>query len=82
MSAPVAPPYRYLSYPTRLQSEDFEQILAQAVDPEARYQVEGWILRAMADELLKLRAGSRPIRRHDAYADSPGQRRLFEEASR
>jgi len=50
-------PRRYASCPTRLEAPDFEAILAQAVDPEAEYRVEGWILAALAGELLEMRAG-------------------------
>ena len=70
---------RYLSYPTRLEAEDFEAILAQAVDPEASYRVEGWILRAMADELLRLRASVRPEKRHQRDV-LPGQTSFLEES--
>ena len=37
---------------------DLQAILTQAVDPEARYLIDGWILRALADELLSHRAGT------------------------
>lgn len=72
-------PPRYDSYPTRLDERDFQAVLDQAVDPEAFYRVEGWILRAMAAELLASRAGGRPKKGHEASDDLPGQLHLFGE---
>lgn len=72
---------RYLSYPTVLEAEDFEAILDQAIDPEASYRVEGWILRAMAAELLAHRAG-RPRTVAAAPRMLPGQLSFLEESPR
>lgn len=63
--------------PTGLTVLDFEAILAQAVDPDAVYKIDGWILIAMAKELFDLRTRStKPRRQPRAKKTLPSQMSL------
>lgn len=57
----------------RLTDADVEAILAQAVDPDRRYSIEGWVLISLAESLLEERARCRVRRRPRARpADHQG----------
>ena len=73
-------PARYLSYPTVLDVADFSAILDQCVEPDACYRLEGWVIRAMATELLANRAGRSKVVRHRDDGDLPAPLPLFSEA--
>lgn len=56
----VPAPRVAVSYPEKLDVRDLEAILAQTVELHLSYRIDGWILRAMAGELLALKAGPTP----------------------
>lgn len=56
-TAPPLPARRLVSHPTRLTLEDLRAILEQASNPDSAYRIDGWILMALAGELLAIRAG-------------------------
>lgn len=68
-----SPPRRPASSPKRLTRPDLEAIVDQATDPDASYRVDGWVLMALAGELLEIRAGAPRERAAREAMDLPGQ---------
>lgn len=68
---------RLINFPTRLTIEDLQAIVDQATDPESSYRVDGWIIQAIAGELLELRAGM-PREKPRRGRDLQGQATLFD----
>jgi hypothetical protein len=64
-----------------LSVDDCRAILAQAVDPDAPYRIEGWILRAMADELLAYKAGTLTAQARRRRPRRASSRPLFDPAT-
>lgn len=69
---------RLIRFPTRLTIEDLQAIVAQATDPDSSYRVDGWLLMALAGELLELRAGLPREKAPRRGRDLPNQATLFD----